>query len=99
MADQPKLTSDAVISQGEDQVSTVVDGETVLMNVGNGKYYQLDDIGSRVWALIETPKAVGAVCSQLVQEFDVEPATCETDVLTLLDRLLAHNLIRVEAAA
>jgi hypothetical protein len=98
MADQPKLTPDSVIAQGEDQVSTIVDGETVLMNVGNGKYYQLDDIGSRVWALIETPTAVGSICGQLVAEFDVDRAKCETDVLTLLERLLAHNLVQVAAA-
>ena len=95
MADQLTLTSDAVIAQGDDQVSTVVDGETVLMNIGNGKYYQLDDIGSRVWALIEAPTAVSAVCDQLVEEFEVERPTCEADVLQLVDRLLANNLIRV----
>ena len=61
------LTSDAVIAQGDDQVSTVVDGETVLMNVGSGQYYQLDDIGSRIWALIESPVAVGAVCDRLIE--------------------------------
>ena len=95
MADQLTLTSDAVIAQGDDQVSTVVDGETVLMNIGNGKYYQLDDIGSRVWALIENPTAVSAVCDQLVEEFEVERPTCEADVLQLVDRLLANQLIRV----
>jgi hypothetical protein len=99
MTDQPSLTSDAVITQGEDQVSTVVDGDTVLMNVANGQYYQLDKIGSRVWALIETPTAISAVCDTLTGEFDVDRATCETDVLGLLNRLLANDLVRVAAPA
>ena len=99
MADQPTLTPEVVIAQGDDQVSTVVDGETVLMNIGNGKYFQLDDIGSRIWTLIETPMAVSAVCDQLVQEFDVDRAACETDVLALLARLLANDLIRVALPA
>lgn len=99
MTDQPTLTTDAVITQGEDQVSTVVDGETVLMNVANGQYYQLDDIGSRIWTLIETPTAIAAVCDKLVNEFDVDRATCEADVLRLLDRLLANDLIRVATPA
>ena len=93
------LTSDVVIAQGDDQVSTVVDGETVLMNVGSGQYYQLDDIGSRIWALIESPIAVGAVCDRLIEAYDVERGACEADVLVLLDRLLANNLIRVAASA
>ena len=45
--------------------------------------------------LIETPTPVGALCDQLVQEFEVERATCEADVLGLLNKLLMNNLIRV----
>ena len=48
--------------------SNIVDGEAVLMSVANGKYYRLDDIGTRIWTLIETPTAIGAVCDQLIQE-------------------------------
>lgn len=95
MVDQPTLTAAVVVAQGEDQVSTMVDGATVLMNVSNGQYFQLDDIGSRIWSLIETPTAVASICDRLVQEFDVERATCETEVLALLERMLANSLIRV----
>ncbi len=97
MTGEASLSLDAVIAQSEQQVSTVVDGETVLMDVRSGKYYKLDDIGSRVWSLIVKPIAVRTVCNQLVQEFEVEPATCETATLTLLQKLQKCNLIRVPA--
>jgi hypothetical protein len=99
MTDQATLTMDVMIAQGEGQVSTVVDEKAVIMSVDNGKYYNLDDIGSRIWALIETPTPVGAVCDQMVQEFEVERATCEGDVLVLINRLLENNLIRIVPAA
>jgi len=86
---------DLVIAQGEGQVSTVVDDKAVLMSVDNGKYYNMDNIGTRIWALIETPTTVGAVCDQLVEEFEVERATCEADVIALLTKLMANDLIRV----
>jgi hypothetical protein len=89
------ITPDVVIAQGEEQVSTLVDGETVLMNVGNGRYYKLDDIGSRIWNLIEKPTSVSAVCDQLLEEFEVERATCEGDIMVMLNRLLENNLIQV----
>ncbi len=95
MTDQGQLNAAAVIAQGEGQVSTVVDGKAVLMSVDNGKYYNLDDIGTQIWALIETPTTVGAVCDQLTDEFEVERATCEADVLDLLKKLLENDLIRV----
>ena len=92
---RPKLTPDVVIAQGKQQSSTLLDGKAVLMSVDNGKYYKLDDIGTRIWALIETPTTVGEVCDRLVQEFQVEYATCEPDVHVLLNRLLKNHLIRV----
>ena len=93
------LTVDAVISQGEDQVFTIVEGEAVLMSIGNGRYYRLDDIGTRIWVLIETPTSLGALCDQLVKEFKVEREACETDVMPLLEKMLKHNLIRVAPGA
>jgi len=95
MTTQTPLTMDHVIAQGDGQVSTVVDGKAVLMSVDNGKYYNMDDIGTRIWTMIETPTAVGAVCDQMVQEFEVERAVCEADVLVLLNKLLENDLIRV----
>ncbi len=97
MTDQAPLTMDLVIAQGEGQVSTMVDGKAVLMSVDNGKYYNMCDIGTRIWALIETPTSIGAVCDQMVQEFEVERGTCEADVGALVTRLLANDLIRVVA--
>lgn len=99
MAEQPTLSTSTIVSQGDEQVSTIVDGETVLMNVTNGKYFQLDDIGSRIWSLIETPTAISAICDRLVQEFEVDRATCEGDVVKLLGALAKHNLAKVAAGA
>ena len=93
------LTTDAVISQGDDQVFTIVEGEAVLMSIGNGKYYKLDDIGTRIWTLIETPTALGALCDRLVAEFNVERDACQADVVPMLERMLKQNLIRVEPGA
>jgi hypothetical protein len=95
MAEHAPLTREDVIAQGEEQVSTLVDRRAVIMSVDNGKYYNLDDIGSEIWTLIEKPVSVGYLCDRLMQKFEVEPATCEADVLALLDRLLKQDLIRV----
>jgi hypothetical protein len=88
-----------VIAQGDQQVSSVVDGVAVMMDVGNGRYYRLDDVGTRVWSLLEQPTTLGALCAQLVQEFNVDRVQCEADVAELLGGLLQQNLIRVVSRA
>lgn len=93
------LSLDAVVSRGDDQVFTIVDGEAVLMSIQNGKYYKLDDIGTRIWTLIETPTSLVALCDQLVQEFNVEPDACRADVIPMLERMLEQNLIHAAPGA
>ena len=86
-----------MVRQSPDQVSTDLDGEVVLLSIERGNYYRIDEVGSRVWALIETPRQVGALCDDLRTEFDVEPAECQADVLAFLNDLFNDGLIEVAA--
>ncbi|AGA92228.1 Coenzyme PQQ synthesis protein D (PqqD) [Thioflavicoccus mobilis 8321] len=89
----------SVIRQSEEQVAAEVDGEVVMMSVEQGNYYGLDEVGSRIWQLIETPTTLADLCEDLTKEFDVEPATCEEDVVRFLEELAAQGLVKVDGAA
>lgn len=93
----PKTTValSTVVAQSPDLVSTSIESQTALMSIVNGAYYGMDRVGSRVWELIEQPRAVSAVVDQLLQEFAVERATCERHVLTFLQKLSDAGLLQV----
>lgn len=82
------------VQQGSEQVSTEVDGDVVMMSIAQGHYFGLDDIGSHIWKLIEQPVSVENVCETLCDEYAVERATCERDVLDLLNDMLERELIK-----
>jgi hypothetical protein len=84
-----------VVNRIEELVSSDLDGETVLMSVQNGKYYGLDAIGSRIWALIEKPQSVVDICEILLKEFDVSQEQCERDVLEFVNKLAEDSLVKV----
>ncbi len=90
------ISINSIISQSEDQVSTEIDGEVVLMGIESGNYYGFDDILSRIWNIIETPILVASLIEQLMQEYEVERNECENDVMSILDELLKDNLISVQ---
>ena len=92
--DKDKIGLESTVTQSEDQVSTELDGETVLMSIEQGNYYGMDKILSRIWALIEKPIAVSAICDRLMKEYDVELKTCEKDVLSVLNDLAKENLLK-----
>ena len=85
----------SMIQRNDDLVSCDLDGETMLMSVETGKYYGMDPMGSRIWALLEQARPVSAICSLLLEEFEVEPSQCEHDVLAFLNELAQDNLIKV----
>jgi hypothetical protein len=95
MSDTPPIYRNTVLAQGPEQVSCDLDGETVLMRIEDGMYYAMNVIGSRIWALLEHPRQVAAICHLLAQEYDVEPAQCEQDVLAFLEELTTCHLLTV----
>jgi hypothetical protein len=48
-----------------------------------------------VWKLIEQPRRVDEIRDALLDEYDVEPGLCESDLLALLSRLLEQGLIEL----
>lgn len=87
----------AVVASSE-QVFSNLDGEAVILNLRDEKYYGLDPIGARIWSLIQQPATVSEVCGTLMREYEVEAAQCECDVLALLQSLADVGLVEVRDA-
>lgn len=81
------ITANTVISRTEEVVASDIDGETVMMSIQNGKYYGLDDIGSRIWELMENPIKVSDLVDTLLARYEVDRESCERDVLKFLNEL------------
>lgn len=84
---------DQLIVQNPGSIVSDMDGETVMMNIQNGKYYNLGRIGGKIWGVIVNPMKVQEVIAELVSEYDVEQSECEEQVLSFLHHLYAEGLI------
>jgi hypothetical protein len=89
------ISLNSTVKRADDLVSCDLEGETALMSVETGKYYAMDPVGSRIWSLLEQARPVSAICSLLLEDFEVEPYQCEHDVLAFLNGLAQDNLIKV----
>jgi len=86
---------DTVVARHSDAViETEVNGDIIALNVETALCYGLNRVGSRVWRLLATPWRVGDLHDRLMAEFEVEPATCERELLELLADLDSEGLIR-----
>lgn len=74
-------------------VHSAVDGEISMMHVETGKYYGLVSVGAKIWALLDEPMTVQAICDRLMGQYRVDRATCEADVLRFAQRMVAEGVV------
>ena len=93
MSRVPTLSMDTVVVRSSEPITRAVDGELVMLDRRQSRYFALDAIGHRIWTLLERPQPVGALCVALQQEFDVPAETCRLDVLAFLEQLSDAELV------
>ncbi len=83
----PITIPDAVLHQQ-------LDAEIVLLHLTSETYFGLDEVGSRMWQLLEEHGTTEPVVAAILQEYDVDEATVRSDVDRLVGELAAAGLIR-----
>ena len=91
-----KISEGAIVVAIRDQVSADLAGEAAILNLKSGVYYGLNSVGARIWSLIQEPKTVEDIRDTILNEYDVDPERCESDLLQLLQQLAAEGLIEVQ---
>jgi len=91
---KPLSDSSRVVAAG-DLLVTEFGAELVLLNLRDGIYYGLEEVGARIWRLLREPVTVAAICDVVASEYDVERVSCEADTRALLGELAARGLVEV----
>jgi hypothetical protein len=81
------------ISRKPGLLSAEVDGEVVLMSLGEGCYFGLDDIASDVWKRLEKCCLLTELIDTLTQEYGASREVIEKDVINLLRAMAERDLV------
>jgi hypothetical protein len=82
-----------IVNQSKNIDATDLNGEKVMMNLDMGKYFALNEVGSRIWEIIHEPITAQGVIDILLQEYEVEYEICKKNVLEFIGRLNDDKLI------
>ena len=88
------IQGDSVVVRDPDMIAAEMDGDLVMMSVERGAYFGIGGVGTRVWELLEQPRSVDQLCAAIVAEYEIDEATCRTDVTAFVQRLLDEKLVR-----
>jgi hypothetical protein len=94
-----QVSVDSTVVASDGQVSSDFGEEVAILDFKAGVYYGLDDVGARVWQLVQEPKKVRDIRNALLEEYEVEPVRCERDLILLLRNLAGEELIEISNEA
>lgn len=72
-----------------------LDGEAVLLETGSGRYYGLNEVGTRMWSLLQRHGEVGAAYRDLLAEYPIPSRQLQEDLLDFVGVLASRQLIEV----
>ncbi|MEM9060252.1 MAG: PqqD family peptide modification chaperone [Pseudomonadota bacterium] len=89
----PELTLQSMVGRGSEHVETRVGSQTMMMSVEQGKYFSVDASANRIWELLEQPMTIQGIIDRLLLEYEVDPAACQTQVLSFVRELHDNGLV------
>ena len=73
-----------------------LDDEMILLNLETERYFELDDVGTRMWHLLTECDHTEQVVAQLLAEYQVDEATLRHDLAMLISQLNASGLVTLD---
>ena len=87
------MTDTTVLSRRAGLMTADMNGSAVMMDIMTGKYYNLGQVGGRIWELLEESMTVAALVEKLTAEYDVSAEQCRSDITPFLTKLLEQGLL------
>ncbi len=89
-----QITKDTKIGRSDNQEHSYLDDEIVMMNVDNGNYYNFNEVGTRIWELIEEKSlTIEELAEKIITEFDVDKETCIKDIIKFAEYIYGQGLV------
>ena len=92
------IRPESTVVVAPDVLSTPLGSEQVMLNLRDGTYYGLDEVGSEIWRLVQQPIRVSEICDAILDAYEVDPERCGEDVIRLLGELMQRGLIELRTA-
>jgi len=76
-----------------DVLSQEVSGETVLLDLNNENYFGLNEVGTRIWQLLQEQNNLEKIYNILLEEYEVDAKQLRKDFDDIIKQLVESGLI------
>jgi len=92
------LTLSSIVVRGSEHLETELAGQSIMLSPAFGKYFAVEATAKRIWDMVSEPTSLRDVVIALLDEFEVDPARCEREVLAFAETLRQNGLIDIRTA-
>ena len=91
-----ELSRSSKIVVSKDVVSCDLGGETAMLDMKEGVYYGLNEIGTVIWELIQNPITLLEIIDKILEEYEVDEETCYADTVELIKEMEKNGLVAIK---
>jgi len=92
------LSEQSVLRHNPRVAARIVEGHALVVVLDQRQVHRLDEVGSRIWELCDG-RTLGAICDQVVSEFEVTRDEALEDMLNFIQDLRDAGALIVEGEA
>ena len=89
VSDQPRFRIPAEV------VAEVLGGEAVLLHLGTGRYYALNETGTKMWSALRQFRSCELALPALVNELGADTVTVRGDLERFASELMERGLLEL----
>ena len=82
-----------VVAKTPEAVSKVIGQEAVIILPAAGEVKVLNEVGSRLWELVDGQRTIAELAAQICDEYAVIIEQAEADALDFIQRMLERKLL------
>jgi hypothetical protein len=82
-----------IISRNPSVVTSEADGELLMMNIEQSRYFTLNALGRDIWQRIQAECSFSALVDALALDYFASRATISDDVAQFINKMAADNVI------
>lgn len=89
-----EIQLESTVARDDSILFSDLDDKLVMLSIDNGEYYSIGVVAKHIWTLLEKPMSIANICESLHNEFEVETALCQQDVLEFAKQMYDLKMIR-----
>lgn len=72
-----------------------IEKECIILNLENGDYHTLDEIGLFIWKSFDGKKSLEAIAKSIAARYDVAPTQALKDLLAFSEKMRRLNFVEI----